>query len=801
MKKRKNIIISAITCMMSICLMMFGVYAASNPSVSISGQVSYTARDASVLVQGKADETGAGISASDFSVVPATKDFSSLTKVTSGKSYLDWTKGETSNDDTDNFSNWTDLDLNFVEDSNGVKDITIGFYMTNYSNYPVKATITVQKDITNVTISDKNQVVILDTYKQNPTSKLAKITLSLDNDSVNVNAQELSINVVFEKYDLTPTNSKLDFAYTTGNSATISGGYYTASIKSDAEGEIVYPATYDDGTNGKLPVTPNGFSTVANAIGYYTGDNFEEAVYTQTNEKITAIVVSEGITELQIGAFAVLTKLENVILPSTLKYIGAGALAFCDSLTQISLPEELEMIDNYQVGGNYVGAFMNCHNLSSITIPKNIKIIKEQTFQNCINLATLTFAQGSQCTTVGERAFYGCAMENVVLPEGMTTLGEWAFQNCHNLVSITIPSTMTTIGLGSLRCYRLAEIINKSSLDIAQTEMGTEINDYVVKNATSGESQIEKYGDYRYIVGDDGTLYLIGYFGKDKNISLPTDRTYSIKSYAFVDCGLESISIPNNVTCIGNHFLGRGNRVKNQNINKITTLTIPASVTKIDDYAFSGRDCPNLCEIINLSQVNLVKSNYFNMDGVVRITNIGTSQILDYNGYKFIQGDDSNLYLVGYFGNDTNLTLPTLEQNYKIKSYAFDGNYNLKKVEIPSCVTSIGREAFEFCTKLEEIKFNEGITEIDFDAFDYCISLASIEFPSTLSKIGAGVFSQCIKLQTVKIKSLTPPTTAGTAMFIYCDNLQTIYVPAESVDKYKAASGWSDYADKIQAIV
>lgn len=791
MKKRKNIIISAITCMMSICLMMFGVYAASNPSVSINGQVSYTARDASVLVQGKADETGAGISASDFLAVPATKDFSSLTKVTSGKSYLDWTKGETSNDDTDNFSTWTDLDLNFVEDSNGVKDITIGFYMTNYSNYPVKATITVKKDITNVTIGDKNQVVILDTYKQNPTSKLAKITLSLDNDSVSVNAQELGINVVFEKYDLTPTNSKLDFAYATGNSATISGGYYTASIKSDAEGEIVYPATYDDGTNGKLPVAPNGYNTVVKVIGYYqNGYDVEDAAYTQKNEKITSIVVSEGITELQIGAFVVLTKLENVILPSTLKYIGAASLAFCDSLTQISLPDELEVIDNYQIGSDYVGAFMYSHNLSSITIPKNIKIIKEGTFQECINLETLTFAEGSQCTKIGDSAFSLCAMENVVLPEGMTTLDEWAFNGCNNLVSITIPSTMTTIGSSSLRCYRLSEIINKSSLD----GIGS---DYVVRNATSGESQIEKYGDYKYIVGDDGTTYLIGYFGKNKNISLPTDRTYAIKSHAFVDCGLESISIPNNVTGIGESIFERWYGLS-KNINRITTLTIPASVTKIDDHFFAG-DCPNLCEIINLSQVDLNNSNTHR---IIRIATSGASQIVEHNGYKFIQGDDSNLYLVGYFGNDTNLTLPILEQNYKIKPYAFDGNYNLEKVEIPSCVTSIGEYAFEYCTKLEEIKLNEGITEINYDAFYCCKSLTSVELPSSVNKIIDGAFSQCKKLQTVTINSLTPPSVGvATSMFNNCDNLQTIYVPAESVDAYKAASGWSDYADKIQAIV
>ena len=789
MKKRKNIIISAITCMMSICLMMFGVYAASNPSVSINGQVSYTARDASVLVQGKADETGAGISASDFSAVPATKDFSSLTKVTSGKSYLDWTKGETSNDNSDNFSTWTDLDLNFVEDSNGVKDITIGFYMTNYSNYPVKATITVQKDITNVTISDKNQVVILDTYKQNPTSKLAKITLSLDNDSVNVNAQELSINVVFEKYDLTPTNSKLDFNYTTGNSATISGGYYTASIKSDAEGEIVYPATYDDGSHGELPVAPNGFNKLASAIQYYYMDyEFDEAAYTQKNEKITSVVVSEGITELQIGAFAVLTKLENVILPSTLKYIGAAALAFCDSLTQISLPDELETIDTYQVdSSNCVGAFMDSYSLSSITIPKNIKSIGENTFSRCTNLKTLTFAEGSQCTKIGENAFLRCAMENVVLPEGMTTLDEWAFQYCHNLVSITIPSTMTNIDSSSLTCYRLSEVINKSSLDRIGVNGGN-----VVRNATSGESKIEKYGDYRYIVGDDGTTYLIGYFGKDKNISLPTDRTYAIKSHAFYECQLETLTIPNNVTSIGNDVLGN-NYV--ELANKVISLTIPESVTKIE----GGFGCKNLFEIINLSQVDLANSD---MVGVVRIATSGASQIFEHNDFKFIQGDDSNLYLVGYFGNDTNLTFPTLEQNYKIRPYAFYGCKNLKKVEIPSCVTSIGESAFEYCTKLEEVIIPEGITKIESMVFGWCKSLTSIELPSTIESFGSIPFFVCTKLETIKINALTPPVNGSSGKWLGCDDaLSYIYVPAESVDKYKAASGWSDYADKIQAIV
>ena len=163
------------------------------------------------------------------------------------------------------------------------------------------------------------------------------------------------------------------------------------------------------------------------------------------------------------------------------------------------------------------------------------------------------------------------------------------------------------------------------------------------------------------------------------------------------------------------------------------------------------------------------------------------------------------MYFVGYYGNDTNLTLPTLEQNYKIRPYAFFyGCKNLKKVEIPSCVTSIGESAFEYCTKLEEVIIPEGITEIQKYAFARCKSLTSIELPSTLEKIVNTPFWICTKLQTIKINALTPPIIVGLGFggpSLFVNSVDYIYVPAESVDAYKAASGWSDYADKIQAIV
>ena len=50
---------------------------------------------------------------------------------------------------------------------------------------------------------------------------------------------------------------------------------------------------------------------------------------------------------------------------------------------------------------------------------------------------------------------------------------------------------------------------------------------------------------------------------------------------------------------------------------------------------------------------------------------------------------------------------------------------------------------------------------------------------------------------TVICKAVTPPTKSTTS---YYTNVADIYVPDESVDAYKAATGWSQFASKIRPI-
>ena len=100
--------------------------------------------------------------------------------------------------------------------------------------------------------------------------------------------------------------------------------------------------------------------------------------------------------------------------------------------------------------------------------------------------------------------------------------------------------------------------------------------------------------------------------------------------------------------------------------------------------------------------------------------------------------------------------------------------YGMTKCIVPEGVKRIASRVFYF-TKIEEIVFPESLELI-------------ADFWMT--------FSGC-RAKTITVKALTPPKGIEGMFSTY---LETIYVPAESVETYKTAEHWSAYADKIKAI-
>ena len=150
------------------------------------------------------------------------------------------------------------------------------------------------------------------------------------------------------------------------------------------------------------------------------------------------------------------------------------------------------------------------------------------------------------------------------------------------------------------------------------------------------------------------------------------------------------------------------------------------------------------------------------------------------------------------FYNCTNLTSIEIPNSVtSIGNLAFSGCSNLTSIEIPNSVTSIGDGAFRYCESLTSIEIPNNVTSIGSSMFYQCSSLTSIEIPNSVTSIGNWAFYQCSSLMSVYVKSTTPPTL-GYSVFNLNASDRKIYVPRASLDIYKTASGWREYASAIE---
>ncbi|MBP5420404.1 MAG: leucine-rich repeat domain-containing protein [Bacteroidales bacterium] len=97
----------------------------------------------------------------------------------------------------------------------------------------------------------------------------------------------------------------------------------------------------------------------------------------------------------------------------------------------------------------------------------------------------------------------------------------------------------------------------------------------------------------------------------------------------------------------------------------------------------------------------------------------------------------------------TSINIP--ESVTSIGYYAFTGCSSLTSITIPESVTSIGKQAFTGCSSLSSITFPESITSIGYQAFSSCSSLTSINIPESVTSIESGAFSGCSSLTSINV--------------------------------------------------
>lgn len=129
---------------------------------------------------------------------------------------------------------------------------------------------------------------------------------------------------------------------------------------------------------------------------------------------------------------------------------------------------------------------------------------------------------------------------------------------------------------------------------------------------------------------------------------------------------------------------------------------------------------------------------------------------------------------------------------------AFTNDFAMFYCDLPNTIESIGEYAFMNCDSLININIPTSMSGISEGCFQSCDALTILDIPSNIISIGYHAFYECRGLSRITVHATTPPTLANGAF----DNTNDapIYVPSSSVDTYKAATGWSNYSSRIEAI-
>lgn len=155
-------------------------------------------------------------------------------------------------------------------------------------------------------------------------------------------------------------------------------------------------------------------------------------------------------------------------------------------------------------------------------------------------------------------------------------------------------------------------------------------------------------------------------------------------------------------------------------------------------------------------------------------------------------GDDA-------FAGCTALTTVELPNTLEVIGYrAFEAS-GLTQITLPSSVTNIYLNAFSNCSAIESIKISDGITSVTDMLFSSCAALTALELGKDVQSIGMIAFLGSNALTEITCHAVVPPSVS---MMVFASSIfesATLYVPAESIDAYKAASTWKDFLN-IKAI-
>lgn len=534
---------------------------------------------------------------------------------------------------------------------------------------------------------------------------------------------------------------------------------------------------------------------------------------------VDGVVYDKNKTEIKY--YSINRKEATVVLPDSVRTIGANVFADNLSIEKVIIGNNLEAIDQY--------AFKGCNNLKSVVFvdgnPDKALSIGNYAFDGCNSLTHFYVASSataeesayteqlpSRLVSIGKYAFNGASIKKVVFGEGLTEIGEAAFANT-GITSVHLPASLRVLGDEVFYgCEKLEEVTlaENSKLEVIG-EMAfdgtglasftipktvTSIGDYAFAESALAEITFETRTSSDPMLTLGLSLFSetgIATVALPENVNLTVDTTYD---FTFAFSGMANLE---NVTGLNSseYVIQNGVLFVKDNSGEVVAAAyglpayhgdvwIPKSVTEIYDSAFQNR---------------LPKSVTFEKGGTDDLTIgayafYGVGKEYDSSQYEYttplyedcaIEFPSRLKSLGAYSFSNSGFTAITFEKGETrmttISNQAFFGADQFTTITLPKGIKRIEENAFSASyraknPKLTEVVFNNDLEYIAGNAFYRQSKLARVTIPASVEVLGEYVFQACSGLTQVTFAEGSRLALIGNYAFASCSSLQSISFPA-----------------------
>lgn len=485
---------------------------------------------------------------------------------------------------------------------------------------------------------------------------------------------------------------------------------------------------------------------------------------------LTELTFEEGslITYIGSSAFEGCSSLQNVTLPENLEQIDDRSFALCSSLNDITIPESVTQIGSYAFVGTkryqeqldagepfiyqdkWLVAVSDASklnaNITADQFQKETVGIADAVFNNASTIELIRFPKSLKY--IGNYAFCECSnLQSINFEYGseLKKTGKFSFAKCKKLIAVALPDSLESIGSYTFYFCTSLGADGNTLVPESVTKIGT----YVFENTllwreSGGKDTATKKRDGIVYVGD----WIVGYNNgsaeyDDDNTSIErtiTDVTIPENIKGIADFAFYNLNTL--ITVTNSHipqYIGAG---AFYNCSSILKIILSNALTEISSSTFLG--CKSLVEIgfnstVRNSKLETIGSAAFSGCTSLRQIDLSQTRVKTIGSQAFancVSLTKTNLNAVEDFqsGDDSDCTLTT------IGSYAFYDCTALTEVSIPDSVTALGDRAFAFDKKLATVTFGNGLTYIGTSAFYGCEMLKVVELPASLEYLGTKAF-------------------------------------------------------------